>query len=197
MADLVPTQMTVGMLEVSYKRRRWRERSASEAADFLDKVRIPVVLGLGARSYLLDRHHLALALHSEGVKELFVSIAADMSRLPRNEFWRSLESQGCARPFDAQGRMCSHDDMPATLDGLQDDPFRSLSWAVKEAGGYTKDETPFSEFDWADFFRSRIPLELVRRDFAHAQALAMQLARSTEAAALPGWHAAVSANGRP
>lgn len=193
-ADLAPTQMTVGMLEVSYKRQRWRERSANEAADFVNKVRIPVVLGLAARPYMLDHHHLALALHSEGVKELFVSIAADMSCLPHNEFWRSLESRGCARPFDAHGRLCSYDDMPATLDGLQDDPFRSLSWSVKKAGGYAKNEAPFSEFDWADFFRSRIPLELVRRDFAHARALAMHLARSTEAAALPGWHATASVN---
>ena len=52
--DLVPTQMTVGMQEVEYKRRRWRERSAYEAANFLNKLRIPVVLGPGARPYLLD-----------------------------------------------------------------------------------------------------------------------------------------------
>src|SRR6185503_9501367 len=73
-ADLGPTQMTVGMREVSYKRRRWRERSPDEAANFLNKLRIPVVLGSGARRYLLDRHHLTLALHNEGVKQLLVSI---------------------------------------------------------------------------------------------------------------------------
>lgn len=185
--DLAPTQMTVGMQEVSYKRRRWRERSAPEAANFLSKLRIPVVLGPGARPHLLDRHHLALALHNEGVKELFVSIAADMSYLPPNEFWIRLESQCWAHPFDARGQMRSYDDMPGTLDGLQDDPFRSLSWAVKKAGGYAKDEAPFSEFRWADFLRSRIPVELVERDFAHAQALAMHFARRAEAAVLPGW----------
>jgi hypothetical protein len=68
--DLVPTQMTV----VRYKRRRWRERSAYEAANFLDELRVPVVLGPGSCPYLLDHHHLALALSNEGVKELFVSI---------------------------------------------------------------------------------------------------------------------------
>jgi len=196
-ADLAPTQMTVGMQEVGHKRRRWRERSVDEAANFLNKTGIPVVLGWDARPYLLDRHHLVLALHNEGVKNLLVSIAADMSDLPREEFWRSLESQSCARPLDANGRMCSYNDMPATLDRLQDDPFRSLSWAVKKAGGYAKDETPLSEFHWADFFRSRIPRKLVERDFAFAQALAMQLARTTEAAALPGWYATVGANGEP
>ena len=33
-ADLVPTQMTVGMREVIYKRRRWRERSSDRAANY-------------------------------------------------------------------------------------------------------------------------------------------------------------------
>jgi hypothetical protein len=186
---LVPTQMTVGMQEVGHKRRRWRERSACEAADFLKMLRIPVVLGPGTRPYLLDRHHLALALHNEGVKELFVSITSDMSHLPRDEFWMCLENQNWAHPFDVHGRPRPYNDMPETLDGLQDDPFRSLSWAVKKAGGFTKDEAPFSEFRWADFFRSRIPLELVKRDFARALALAMHFARRAEAAALPGWRA--------
>lgn len=203
-SDLIPTQMTVGMQEVSYKRRRWRERSADEAANFLNKLRIPVVLGPGSRPYLLDRHHLALALHNEGVKVLLVSITTDMSNIPRNDFWIILESQGWAHPFDTFGRLRSYDDMPETLDGLQDDPFRSLSWAVKKAGGYTKDGTPFSEFRWADFFRSRIPFELVKRDFVHALSLAMHIAGKAEAAALPGWCASadttrcgISSNARP
>jgi len=186
-ADLGPTQMTVGMREVSYKRRRWRERSPDEAANFLNKLRIPVVLGSGARPYLLDRHHLTLALHNEGVKQLLVSITADLSHLPRNEFWTNLESQSWSHPFNSRGYLRPYNEIPDGLDGLQDDPFRSLSWAVKKAGGYAKVRTPFSEFRWAEFFRSRIPLDLVEHDFIHAQALAMDFARSAEAVALPGW----------
>jgi hypothetical protein len=72
-----------------------------------------------------------------------------------------------------------------------------LSWAVKKAGGYVKDEAPFSEFHWADFLRGRIPVEMVERDFAHTQAVAMRIARSAEAAMLPGWHASAGANGEP
>ena len=77
--------------------------------------------------------------------------------------------------------------MPPTIDDLQDDPFRSLAGAVKRAGGYAKDEAPFSEFRWADFLRCRIPRELVERDFGRALAIAMHLAQGAEAAALPGW----------
>ena len=186
-ADLVPTQMTVGMREVNFKRRRWRERSSHEAANYLKKLRIPVVLGPNARQYLIDRHHLTLALHDEGIGELTVSVVANLSTLSFDDFWTSLESQNWTHPFDEKGRRRCYNDMPPTIDDLQDDPFRSLAGAVKRAGGYAKDEAPFSEFRWADFLRCRIPRELVERDFGRALAIAMHLAQGAEAAALPGW----------
>jgi hypothetical protein len=54
-------------------------------------------------------------------------------------------------------------------------------------GGYAKNKAPFSEFRWADFLRDRIDRILVERDFGRALAIAMNLAQSNEAAALPGW----------
>jgi hypothetical protein len=186
-ADLVPTQMTVGMREVSFKRGRWRERSDREAANYLDKLRIPVVLGPNARHYLIDRHHITRALHDEGIGELTVSVIANLSTLSFNDFWTSLESHNWTHPFDEKGRRRCHNEMPATIDDLQDDPFRSLAGAVKRAGGYAKDEAPFSEFKWADFLRCRIPRELVERDFGCAMAMAMHLAQGAQAAALRGW----------
>ena len=92
-ADLVPTQMTVGMREVGVKRRRWRERSSREAANYLTKLRIPVVLGPNGRHYLIDRHHHILALHDEGIRELTVSLVANLSTLGFDKFWTTLERQ--------------------------------------------------------------------------------------------------------
>src|SRR5512143_3482242 len=86
-ADLVPTQVTVGMREVNVKRRRWQEKHSHNAADYLNRHRFPVILGPCARRYLIDRHHLALALRDEGILELPVSIVADMSALSSIEFW--------------------------------------------------------------------------------------------------------------
>ena len=186
-ADLAPTQMTVGMREVSFKRRRWRERSSRQAADYLNKLRIPVVLGPNARQYLIDRHHLILALREEGIGEFTVSVVANLGTLSFDEFWTSLERQDWAHPFDGEGRRRGYNDMPETIDSMEDDPFRSLAGALKRAGGYAKDEAPFSEFKWADFLRCRIPRELIDRDFGRALAMAMHLAQGAEAAALPGW----------
>jgi hypothetical protein len=44
-ADLRPTQITVGMREVQAKRRKWREKTGKEGAEFLGKHMIPVILG--------------------------------------------------------------------------------------------------------------------------------------------------------
>jgi hypothetical protein len=60
-ADLVPTQVTVGMREVEFKRKRWREKDSHQAANYLNTHRFPVVVGPDARHYLIDRHHLTLA----------------------------------------------------------------------------------------------------------------------------------------
>jgi hypothetical protein len=185
--DLVPTQATVGMREVDIKRKRWREKCSHKATNYLNTLRIPVILGLDRRHYLIDRHHLTLALYEEGIWELPVSIVANMSELSFNEFWMALEIHNWTHPFDDEGRRRSYDDMPASVDNLIDDPYRSLAGAVKRAGGYAKDKAPFSEFRWADFLRRRIPRELIERDFSRGLAVAMNLAQSTEAAELPGW----------
>ena len=186
-SDLLPTQMTVGMREVEIKRRQWREKPNDKAANYLNTHRIPVIWGPDSQHYLIDRHHLTLALYDEGVREVPVSIVANMSEFSFGEFWTTLESRNWTHPFDEEGRRHSYDAMPMSLDDLIDDPFRSLAGAVKRAGGYAKVGSPFSEFRWADFLRERIARELVERDFGRALLLAMNLSQSSEAAALPGW----------
>ena len=186
-ADLRPTQVTVGMREVDCKRARWRKKYSGEAARYLNTHRFPVVLGPDSNHYLMDRHHHALALRDEGICELPVSIVVDMSGVGLEEFWTTLEGRNWAYPFDDEGRRCSYGDMPTSVDDLIDDSFRSLAGALRRAGGYAKDKAPFSEFRWADYLRCRIPRKLVEHHFGRALALAMNLAQSREAAMLPGW----------
>jgi hypothetical protein len=68
--DLRPTQMTVGMREVKAKRKHWRDESRKKGEEFLGKHMIPVILGPKHRHYVIDHHHLARALHDEGVTEV-------------------------------------------------------------------------------------------------------------------------------
>jgi hypothetical protein len=185
--DLVPTQATVGMREVDLKRGRWREKRTDEAASYLTRHRVPVVLGPGARYYLIDRHHLVRALYEEGVCEVPFFVHANMAALAPGAFWHALERRNWAHPFDEAGGRRPQEDMPGTVADMTDDVFRSLAGALKRAGGYAKDQTPFSEFRWADFLRSRVPRSLVESDFDRALSRAREWAGGAEAAMLPGW----------
>jgi hypothetical protein len=55
------------------------------------------------------------------------------------------------------------------------------------AGGVPKEQTPFAEFLWADFFRRRISAKLLAKDPAAALAEALQMVHDKSAEHLPGW----------
>ena len=185
--ELRPTQITVGMREVAAKRKHWREMGGKDGGKFLGKHMIPVILGPKHRHYVIDHHHLARALHDEGVKDVAVTVVANLSRLEADAFWTVMDNRNWMHPFGVDGRRRPYRDIPKAVRGLIDDPFRSLAGELRRAGGFAKDTTPFSEFLWADFLRRRLKRKLVERDFARAVEKALELARSPEANYLPGW----------
>jgi hypothetical protein len=184
--DLCPTQMTVGMREVKAKRKRWRDESKKKGEEFLGKHMIPVILGPKHRHYIIDHHHLARALHDEGVKEVAVTDVANLSKLDQDSFWYVMENRDWTHPF-VDGRRRPYSDLPKSVDKLVDDPFRSLAGELRRAGGFAKDTTPFSEFLWADFLRRRVKRETVDAHFEHALEKALELAKEEQASYLPGW----------
>ncbi|HUI12342.1 MAG TPA: ParB-like protein [Xanthobacteraceae bacterium] len=186
-SDLRPTQITVGMREVQEKRKRWRDTPIKKGEKFLGRHMIPVILGPKQRHYVIDHHHLARALHDEGIKDVPVTVLANLGKLDPDEFWNVMDNRSWMHPFDAKGERRHYSDLPKTVTGLIDDPFRSLAGELRRQGGFAKDTTPFSEFLWADFLRRRIRLKLVEGDFERALEKAMQLAKSENAGYLPGW----------
>ncbi len=185
--DLRPTQITVGMREVLTKRKRWRETGTKKGEEFLGKHMIPVILGPKLRHYVTDHHHLARALHDEGVKDVAVIVQANLSKLEPDAFWTVMDNRNWMHPFDAKGQRRHYRDIPKSVTELVDDPFRSLAGELRRAGGFAKDTTPFSEFLWADFLRRRMKRKAVERDFERAVEEALELAKSDDAGYLPGW----------
>ncbi len=185
--DLRPTQITIGMREVMAKRKRWREIRTKKGEKFLGKHMIPVILGPKQRNYIIDHHHLARALHDEGVKDVAVTVIANLSKLETDAFWTVMDNRCWMHPFDAKGERRHYSDIPKSVTELIDDPFRSLAGELRRAGGFAKDITLFSEFLWADFLRRRMKRKPVERDFERAVERAMQLAKSEDAEYLPGW----------
>src|SRR6201988_4874303 len=175
------------MREVKAKRKHWREEGTKKDAEFLGKHMIPVILGPKQRHYVIDHHHLSLALPEEGVKDILVTVVANLSKLEKDAFWVVLDNLSWMHPFDDQGRRRDYADIPKAISDLVDDPFRSLAGELRRAGGYAKDTTPFSEFLWADFLRRRMKRKSVEADFAAAVEAALELAKSHAADYLPGW----------
>jgi len=164
-AELRPTQITVGMREVEAKRKQWRNHPDRKKPDFLGRHMIPVVLGPKERSYVIDHHHLSLALCREGVNSVATTVVADLRRLSSDAFWTFLDNRGWLHPYDAEGRRCDYADIPKRLVDLIDDPYRSLAGEL----------------------RRRLPRKLVHKEFAQAAVQAMKLAKTEEANFLPGW----------
>jgi hypothetical protein len=189
--SLRPTQMTVGMREVNEKRERLRkylqEHKKKKQGEFLGRHMIPVVLGPDQRHYVIDHHHLARALHEEGVENAIVTVVADLTMVDRDAFWGVLDNKRWVYPYDAKGERRHFSDIPKAVADLKDDPFRSLAGEVRRAGGFAKDTTPFSEFLWADFLRRRLARKSVEGNFEKALEKALGLAKSKGAIYLPGW----------
>jgi hypothetical protein len=184
---LRPTQMSVGLAEVAAKRREWAKLGDKQRHKQLRRQVFPAVLGPGKRCFILDHHHLGLALIEEGISRVWVALQDDLSWLAADVFWRTMEFRAWAHPFDERGVRHDCGDIPARLTQLQDDPYRTLANRVHEAGGYAKSATPFAEFLWADFLRARIGLGAARRGSPQAVRTGVRLARSGAARYLPGW----------
>ena len=187
LADLRPTQMTVGYREVAEKRRQWRAHADGDVAKYLGHHMIPVIKGPKGRSYVIDHHHLARAFLEEGVEDIATNVVADLSRLSKDEFWVFCDNRGWCHPYDSDGERKPISEMPRRIADMADDPFRSLAGELRRAGGFAKDTTPFSEFTWADFLRRSIKLKTAQEDFPTALTHALALSKQADADHLPGW----------
>jgi len=185
--EVRPTQITVGYAEVKLKREQWRGLSRKERKRRLDEQWFPSIFGPEGRYYIVDHHHLGLALLDDGIKSAWVTVLADLSRVDPAMFWRLMEHHRWAHPYDGKGRRRPFDAIPTKLRSLVDDPYRSVAGLVRTAGGYAKDTEPFSEFLWADFFRTRIDRSRITRSLQKSVDDGVVLARSPAASFLPGW----------
>lgn len=186
---LRPTQAAVGMRAVAAKREKVENRShkRKRMERYLQRRPIPAVLGPDSCLYMVDHHHLSLALLQSEVTEAFVHVIDEWADLPRPAFWNKMRDCGRAYLRDELGRPIRPNDLPGSIGELRCDHYRDLAWSVREAGGFKKTWQPFAEFKWAEYFREHIPLPRVRKDYDNAFERAMKLARHSRASALPGF----------
>jgi hypothetical protein len=189
-AKLRPTQLTVGKAEVASKREGWERLGKKKREELLGSHCFPGVLGPKHRVYIVDHHHLGLALLEEGVKSVPVMIQRDFSWLEPAVFWHTMEFNRWAHPYDQHGNRTDYDAIPLSLSDMADDPYRTLAARIRTAGGFAKDAIPYAEFLWADYYRRHLKLPGDRIS-AKVMQQALLLAHSHDTAYLPGWSGTV------
>ncbi len=192
LAELLPTQLTVGMRQVDHKekhlRRLMKNKDPKKLEEFLKERPIPVVIGPGGKAYIIDHHHLGLAMLQAGFETARVEIVDNFSDAKtQDEFWKKMEEKKYVHPYDENGKLKPVDDIPKHLTGLKDDPYRALAGFVREHMGFKKVMTPFAEFLWADYFRKIIPKDVIKDHFKKALRMAVKASRLPGAAHLPGY----------
>jgi hypothetical protein len=185
--DLCPTQLTVGMIEVEVKRKRLKALSAREQEAFLEAHPMPVVIGPEGKLYITDHHHLARAAFEAKIEQACFEVEADFSSRRPDKFWRDMDKKLWVHPLDQHGIRHRYNHIPASLDKLVDDVYRSLAGFVRDAGGFKKTNAAFVEFIWADYFRRNIAIEDIKANFMSAVRHAKRLARSPRARRIPGY----------
>ena len=166
--DLSPTQFAIGKAEIEVRAGRMRKKLKKDPGKLHDYLRvrpIPIVVR-GDRFYLVDHHHLVRALYdvenaSPGKNIcVYVKVLGNASSLEEVYFWKTMHADNLVYLFDqAGGGPQPPQTLPVHIKNLAFDPYRSLAWIIREQHGYIKNNEPFSEFKWANFFRTRVLLD--------------------------------------
>jgi hypothetical protein len=185
--EVLPTQEAVGMIEVREKASKLEALDHDGRKEFLEARPVPAVRAQENKLYMIDHHHLARAVHEIGHNRFFLRIVEDFSAFSAAAFWREMESRQLVYLFNEHGKPIEPADLPKHVAELRDDPYRSLAGEARRAGAFDKDETPFAEFKWADFFRKRLKILPGKEGFEAALAAAIALAKTPAANGLPGY----------
>lgn len=187
--DLRPTQFVLGMKEIVSKVEKLSGFSAKDLERYCESHVIPVIVGPGHQMFMIDHHHFARACWETKTQCFKTNIIKDLSALADRDFWNLMIKNNWTYLHDQFG-MGPHSpsSLPTDIRCLADDPYRSLAWAVRDDGGFKKEDVPFFEFKWAAFFRYNLPMALhSKSDFKGAIREATKLARSKNASHLPGY----------
>jgi hypothetical protein len=184
-----PTQFAVGYREVEERAQNIVGKSPKKFKKYMEEHLPLLVVGPGGVPYLIDGHHLALALLNHRVTDRFEArIEANWRGLSPADFWKKMQQHGWVYLYDNKGQgPLPPDRLPRKVTDLTDDPYRALAWEVRKRGGYHKTNASFAEFRWASYFRSRIPIGSAPGDFDRSIDAALKISHSPEAKDLPGY----------
>ncbi len=187
---LQPTQRCVGLAEVQHRMADFRGEAARERRRYLLGKPVPLVRAADGALWMVDRHHrLRALLELDPHATAFGYVVLQLDCAERSTVLAELTQRGWLYLLDGRGRgPWPSEHLPTSLLGLEDDPYRSLVWKLKQEGVIAAAPLiPFHEFRWGAWLRRRQlpPFSSLRLEPALPAARA--LARSRAAAQLAGW----------
>ncbi|MDM7938675.1 MAG: ParB/Srx family N-terminal domain-containing protein [Cyanobium sp. CZS 48M] len=153
---LQPTQLCLGLAEVRSRARDFARESAAERRRYLRTRPVPVAVSSAGEHWMIDRHHRLRALMEvDSSATAFCSVVLELVGASRAHCLEELNRRGWLYLRDGEGRgPLPPERLPSDLGGLEDDPFRSLVWKLKQEGLIrAQPQVPFLEFHWGLWLR--------------------------------------------
>jgi hypothetical protein len=187
--DLHPTQFAVGYWEIDQRAKKVINKSGKKLTKYLEEHVGKIVVGPSGDPYIIDRHHLACIMLRTGKSlTILATVEANFKTATVDSFWKEMIARKWVYLYDNHGKgPLDPRQLPNKIKDLEDDPFRSLAWEVRERDGYHESEEPFAEFSWANFFRTKLANDNANAKMEQLIHDALKLCHSPIAAGLPGY----------
>jgi len=194
---IAPTQFNIGHAAMIKKRNKLLKKYNKNNLKSLHRLRAylvrkaaPAYLAPDGRYYIVDHHHTSRALYEAKLPlhQYPIEVIKDLRDLSMNDFFDYLKSNNRLYLYDNGQGPLDPLTLPQHIWNLSNDPYRSLSGEVRNAGGYDKVNIYFLEFLWADYFRRKIPLkDGDEAEINNVLPLAIKMAHDPKASQMPGY----------
>ena len=157
-ASLQPTQWCVGLAEVWSRQQDFALQTREKRLKDLKRKPVPLVRSAEGELWMVDRHHrLRALLGLDPQATTWGYLIADLSVDSRDAVLQVLDQQGWLYLIDGRGNGPHQPQaLPRSLLDLEDDPYRSLVWKLKQEGLIKPQrQIPYHEFRWGHWLRRR------------------------------------------
>ena len=189
-ASLHPTQWCVGLAEVWSRQQDYARETRQTRLGDLKRKPVPLVRSAGGQLWMVDRHHrLRALLELDPQTTTWGYVIAQLDVDDRAAVLEVLDQRGWLYLFDGRGNGPRPAlELPGSLMDLDDDPYRSLVWKLKQEGLIKPQrQIPYHEFRWGNWLRRRPLPPFSSRHLTPALIPARRLVCSQAASKLPGW----------
>ncbi len=189
-AGLRPCQLCIGLAEIRHRQADFAGETRKERRRYLRQKPVPLVRDASGSLWMVDRHHrLRGLLELEPDAIAFGYVILQLASHDPGAALEALAQRGWLYLHDGRGQgPWPPERLPQSLLSLDDDPYRSLVWKLKQEKVIAPAPLiPFHEFRWGAWLRSRCLPPFSSLCLEPALPAARALARSTAASRLAGW----------